>query len=447
MTRRLPPLATIHFTSLGCAKNRVDSEVMAAIAVEAGLRLVAEPTEADVLVVNTCGFVESAREESVGVLLDRARERSAGRCRMLVATGCMVQRHAAELAAELPEVDHFLGTTRIEELGAILRGRAGRLDVGDPGSHLQERHTPRFVEPGAVQAYLKIADGCARRCAFCAIPLIRGTAHSRPLDDLVEEARRLVGLGVRELDLVAQDSSAYGRDRDDGADLPTLLGRLDALPGVFWVRVLYLYPDAVDDRLLDALASLDKVVPYLDVPIQHASANVLRRMRRGHGPRLLAELFARARRRVPAVTLRTTVLVGHPGETAGDFQTLVGFIEHVGFDRLGAFRFSPEAGTHAATLADPVPRGVAYRRLRKVLAVQRRISRARQRALLGGELTVLVEGPADDRGLVLVGRHAGQAPEIDGVTYLTNSDAQVGDFVRARVVKVSDHDLVAEALD
>ncbi|MDD5308706.1 MAG: 30S ribosomal protein S12 methylthiotransferase RimO [Deltaproteobacteria bacterium] len=440
----MKPLRTIHFLSLGCAKNRVDSEVMAAFARARGLKLVAEPEDADVIVVSTCGFIESAREESVDAILDMGRHKAEGRCRVLVAAGCLAQRSGAELVAQMPEIDFALGTSHPDRIGRVLDGAAARLDAGGSGHFLQTGRTPRFVERGAPSAYLKIADGCSRRCAFCAIPAIRGQAESRSIRSVVTEARRLARAGVRELVLVAQDTSSYGKDRRDGATLVSLLEALDGVPDIAWIRLLYLYPTAVTDRLLRAVRDLPRVVPYLDVPIQHASGPMLRRMRRGHGPDLLRRLVERARDIIPGVVLRTTVLVGHPGETERDFEELLAFIEEARFDRLGAFRYSDEEGTPSFGTGLAVARAVAYRRLRKVLALQRRISAANNRALRGKAVGVLVEGRADDAGYVLVGRHAGQAPEVDGVTYLTSSGARRGDIVRARVVRTGDHDIVAD---
>lgn len=438
---------TVHFVALGCPKNRVDTEVLAGIAARAGLAVVGDPYEADVIVVSTCGFIESAREESIGALLDMARYRREGRCGLLVAAGCLAQRHGEELARELPEVDFVLGTAGLERLGGILAGGdVGRVEPAPPGHFLQGPGTPRFLEPGAPSAYVKIADGCSRRCAFCAIPAIRGAARSRPVADVVEEASLLAARGVVELNLVAQDTSAYGRDLGDESDLVALVRALEEVDGVRWIRLLYLYPDAVTDDLLRAMAASRKLVPYLDVPIQHAGAAMLRRMRRGHGPKALRDLVRRARRIVPGAFLRTAVLVGHPGETEEDVDALLAFIREAGFDHLGAFRYSAEEGTASAKLAATVPKREAYHRFRRVMKEQRAISRRRLEGMIGATVEVLVEGADDDSGYVLRGRHRGQAPEVDGATYLVSCGAAVGEIVEARVIEASDHDLVAEPL-
>ena len=433
---------TIHFVSLGCAKNRVDTEVMAGIAVENGLQIVSAPEEADLLVVNTCAFIERAREESVAVLLDMARIGKA-RGGIFIAAGCMAQRYAQSLAEEMPELDYLIGTGDVATLSDIIAGTAERCSVGREASHyLQGRDTPRFIEPTAASAYIKIGDGCTRKCAFCAIPSIRGKARSRSIGDIVEEAGRLVDAGIREINLVAQDTTAYGRDLGDDTDLVQLLTVLNDETDVPWIRVLYLYPDGVSDRLLRAMASLERVVPYLDMPIQHASDPVLKLMRRGHRGELLERRVTRIRKLLPNAFLRTAVLVGHPGETDDDFRALLDFVEWARFDHLGAFRYSPEEGTHAAALSPLVPGNVSYNRYRKIMSVQRKLSKKRKKSLVGETLPVLIEGMADDDGYVRVGRHVGQAPEVDGVTYIVSSEAPPKTIITGRVIQVGDFDLV-----
>ncbi len=439
-------LKTIHFVSLGCPKNRVDSEVMAGVATQHGLDIVADPTDADVIVVNTCAFIESAKEESVDALLDMARLRKNGRLKRLVSAGCLSQRFGEDLAREMPEIDNLLGTEFPEEIGRVVRGKAPRISVGPPAHLLPGPDTPRFTEPGAASAYVKIADGCSRKCAFCAIPGIRGKARSRPVKEIVAEAELLVSRGVKELNLVAQDTSAYGRDLPGGADLETLLRALSRVRNVAWIRMLYLYPDTVTDRLLKAMRDLEPVVPYLDIPIQHASEGMLRRMRRGHGPGRLRRLVERVRKIVPQAFLRTTVLVGHPGESKEDFAELLDLLEWARFDNLGAFRYSDEDGTAAFGMKNKVAPRDSYNRLRKVMALGRRISRQNNRARIGTKIEVLVEDAADSQGYVLVGRHAGQASDIDGITYITSSDARIGDIIQTRVIKSDDFDLVVEPI-
>jgi ribosomal protein S12 methylthiotransferase len=439
-------IRTIFFLALGCPKNRVDAEVLAGIAVERGLEIVGEPDRADAIVVATCGFIESAREESIQALLELARYKEEGRCELLVAASCLAQRYGDELAAELPEVDAFVGTGDLARLGEVLDGTAPRIAVGGPGSFVQRPGTPRFLEPGTYSAYVKIADGCSRKCAFCAIPQIKGRARSRPADEIADEVRDLARAGVREVNLVSQDTSAYGRDLARGTDLAALVRAVDRVDGIEWIRLLYLYPDGVDDDLLIAIRDGRRTVPYLDVPIQHSADPVLRRMRRGHGLATLRGLIERIRRVIGDPVLRTAVLVGHPGETPADFEELIGFVKWARFDHLGAFRYSDEEGTPAFGTGPLVAPRDSYNRLRRVMAVQRRISRERNRRLRGRLLTVLVEGPADEDGYVLRGRYYGQAPEVDGSTFLVSCRASPGDLVPARVVRTGDFDVVAEPI-
>jgi ribosomal protein S12 methylthiotransferase len=437
---------TVHFVSLGCPKNRVDTEVMAGLLATDGLTVVASPEEADVIVVNTCAFIGDAKEESIDVLLEMARQRRSGRCSLLIAAGCLPQRNGAELAAAMPEIDAMLGTATLDQIGRLVKGAAVDAALGRPGHFLPSAATPRLIEQGSVSACIKIADGCSRKCAFCAIPGIRGKGRSRSVADVVAEARQLADAGIVELNLVAQDTAAFGRDRKDGADLAGLLDALNDVDGLRWIRLLYLYPDAVSDRLLQRMGELDKVVPYLDIPIQHAAAPVLKAMRRGHGPGTLLDVLDRAKRLLPGAFLRTTVLVGFPGETDADFDALLSFVETARFHHLGAFRYSEEEGTAAAGMSNPVSAGMSYNRWRKVMALQRRIVRGHHRAMKGQTIEVLVEGAADEAGYVRQGRHAGQAPDIDGCVYLTSCAAGPGEVVRARVVDFKDYDLVAEPL-
>lgn len=446
MTPTKPIIRTICFISLGCAKNRVDTEVMAGIAIEQGLRLVAHPSDADIVVVNTCGFIQSAKEESIETLLELGRYKREGRLQYLVAAGCLSQRYGEELARDMPELSHVLGTSYPDWIGRIINGTASRLEVGAAGHFLQDKNTPRFIQGKSSCSYVKIADGCSRRCAFCAIPLIRGKAKSRAVDDIRREVEKIAASDIKEVCLVAQDSSAYGRDIDDGTNLITLLTTLNAASGIAWIRLLYLYPDPVIHQLLDALPDLPKVVPYLDIPIQHASDAMLKMMRRGHRASTLRRLMKRIREQTPEVFLRTTVLVGHPAENESDFEALVEFLHEFEFDHIGAFRYSPEEGTRSYSSRPLVPPGVSYRRYRKVMALGRRISKRRNRALKGELLDVLIEGFADSDRFVLVGRHQGQAPEVDGVTYVVSSTALPGDLIRARVTKTDAFDLVVEPI-
>lgn len=432
----------LHVVALGCPKNRVDVEAVVARAEAEGFALTDRVERADVLLLSTCGFITAAAQESIDTTLELSERRKQGA--RLVVAGCLSQRFGDELARELPEADSVVGTGDLDKVLAAILGRGPRIDVGEPGGDLRLPVGRRpSGQPGA--AYLKVSDGCSRRCAFCTIPSIRGEHRSRPVDELCDEARELTRAGVIELDLVAQDLTAYGRDREGGEDLVALLEALARVEGVRWIRLLYLYPEARLRRVMRAIASIEQVVPYLDLPVQHASDAVLRRMKRGHTAALLRSLLDDARRIIPEVSLRTTIIVGHPGEGEQEFAELLRFVEEVGFEHLGAFRYSHEEGTDSASQPREVSARDSYNRWRKVMARQRRISRRRCRALRGQTLEVLVEGPSEDSAMVYVGRHAGQAPEVDGVVYL-DRPVTPGRIVKVKIIDSGDYDLIGEVL-
>jgi ribosomal protein S12 methylthiotransferase len=444
---------TVHFVSLGCPKNRVDTEVMLGHTAGAGHQVVADPSEADVIVVNTCGFIGEAKQESIDAILEMAKHKESGRCGKLVVTGCLSQRYPQELAKEMPEVDHFLGTDEVALVAEAIAGRTERIQVAETPRFLYDDIAPRRPSMALHTAYVKIAEGCDRPCAFCIIPKLRGPQRSRDVQSVVREAQSLAAAGTREICLVAQDLTTYGRDLGDKAAAPTLadlLAQLAQVEGLRWIRLHYAYPTAVTDQLLDVMARESRIAKYLDVPIQHADDQVLKLMRRGHGFRKVHELVERVRTRVPGATLRTTFIVGHPGETEEAFQRLCDFVREADLDRVGVFSYSNEEGTHAATLPDPVPAKEVEARRRELLRIQRAISKKKLRAMRGRELEVLVEGKSDESEYVLMGRHEGQAPEIDGQVYLTltgDSTPSPGDFVRARVTHSAEYDLAAEVLD
>jgi ribosomal protein S12 methylthiotransferase len=435
---------TIHFVSLGCPKNRVDSEVMLGIAVRAGLRHVTDPEQAEVVVVNTCGFVADAQRESIETILRLATLKNRGACRTLVVAGCLSQRFPDELAEQLPEVDHFLGSSDVLKLEQILGGGSTRMLVGSPGQWLMRASDPRILSTRGASAFVKLAEGCDRRCAFCVIPELRGRQRSRTVDDLAREVQQLAASGVIEVNLVAQDTVAYGRDLGGSANLANLVARLAETPGLRWLRMLYLYPEDLDDALLELLGQHPRVLPYVDMPLQHASDSMLRRMRRGHGSSRLRRVIERLRTRVPDLVVRTAFIVGHPGETEQDFEALCDFVRWAEFERLGVFRYSDETGTASHGQAGKVSARIAAARARRLMSVQRPISRRKNRALVGQRLDVLVEGPSSESELVFVGRHAGQAPEVDGSVYLSGGPARPGRLQRATVTQARDYDLVAE---
>jgi ribosomal protein S12 methylthiotransferase len=445
---------TVHFVSLGCPKNRVDTEVMLGHTTGAGHEVVADPAAADVIVVNTCGFIGEAKQESIDAILEMARHKESGRCQKLVVTGCLSQRYPQELATEMPEVDHFLGTDEVSLVAEAIAGRTERVTVAETPRFLYDDIAPRRPSMALHTAYVKIAEGCDRPCAFCIIPKLRGPQRSRDLQSVVREAESLAAAGTREICLVAQDLTTYGWDlpggKSEGPNLAGLLAQLAQVEGLRWIRLHYAYPTAVTDELLDVMAREPRVAKYLDVPIQHADDQVLKLMRRGHGSKKARELVERVRARLPGGTLRTTFIVGHPGETEEAFQRLCDFVRESDLDRVGVFSYSNEEGTHAATLGDPVPAKEIEARRRELLRIQRAISKKKLRAMRGRELEVLVEGKSDESEYVLMGRHEGQAPEIDGQVYLTlvgDSAPQPGDFVRARITHSAEYDLAAEVLD
>lgn len=439
------PRASVYFHSLGCPKNRLDTEVMLGSLALEGFAIAERLEDADAVVVNTCSFIESAREESIRAILEVAERRESGELRALVVAGCLPQRYGAELARELPEVDAFVGTGTFRDIGAILgealAGRSRGVYVEAGRTHLYDEHAPRLLVGPVHSAYLKISEGCDRICSFCAIPGIRGRFQSRSPASVVAEARQLAAAGVRELNLVAQDATAFGKDLPGRPRLAALLRELDSVEELDWIRQLYLYPSAIDEPLIQVLASGRRVLPYVDVPLQHASDRMLRAMKRGTTAERQRRLVERLRRGIPELTLRSTVIVGFPGEREEDFEELLAFVRDVRFDRLGVFRYSDEESTAAFALADKVPPALARDRYRRLTELQRGIMREKLEGMVGREVEVLVDEttPGTARG-----RLASQAPEIDGMVLL-QGDVQPGDLVRARITGVCDVDLEAQA--
>jgi len=442
-------MRTLHLVSLGCVKNRVDSEVMLGVAARDGFRIVEDPNQAEVIVVNTCGFIGEAKKESIDTILELAQHKSRGTCQTLVVAGCLAQRYASELADQMPEVDHFLGSSDMLKLGSVLSGSAQRVLVGNPADWVIAATDPRVLTQSRASAWLKIAEGCNRTCSFCVIPQIRGAQRSRLADDVVAEAERLVGSGVIELNIVSQDTVAYGRDipKDKRVALAEVVRRIADLPGVRWVRLFYLYPELLDDSLVDLLAHHPRVLPYVDMPLQHASDSMLARMRRGHGIDRQKRIVDDLRRTIPDLVMRTAFIVGHPGETQSEFDELCSFVQWARFEHAVVFRYSDEETCAAHDYSDKVPPLVIANRARKLMAIQRRIAREKNRSLIGRELDVLVDGASEDHDLVMKGRHAGQAPDIDGCVYLSEGEAHAGEMRRVRIVQSSDWDLVGELLD
>jgi ribosomal protein S12 methylthiotransferase len=446
----------VHFVSLGCPKNRVDTEVMLGHTEEAGHRLVTAPETAEVIVVNTCGFIGEAKQESIDAILEMARHKQAGTCKRLVVAGCLSQRYPKELAAEMPEVDQFLGTDEVGAIAQAISGTIARLSVVDTPAYLYDDAAPRRRSQAPHSAYVKIAEGCDRPCAFCIIPKLRGPQRSRAPESVVREARDLAAGGTREICLVAQDLTTYGTDLPGAGEataprLATLLRQLAAVEQLGWIRLHYAYPTACSDELLDVIGGEPRVAKYLDVPLQHVDSGVLKAMRRGYGERQVRDLVARFRQRVPNGTFRTTFIAGHPGETEAAFQSLCDFVREADLDHVGIFNFSREEGTVSGMLPKRVPQKEIDARRRELLRIQREVSKKKLRAMRDRTLRVLVEGQSDESEYLLMGRHEGQAPEIDGQVYLSLSPDGVapaaGTFVEARVTHSAEYDLAAEIIN
>ncbi len=433
----------VHLTSLGCPKNQVDSELMLGMLGAAGLTVVERAEDAECLIVNTCAFIDRAREESVQTILELAQLKQTGRCRSLVVTGCLTQRYGKDVLAEMPEVDAVLGTSELDRIVDLVRGAAGRHDwvTSAPPGYLYDAATPRVLAAHVPYAYVKIAEGCDMACTFCAIPQFRGRHRSRSRADIVAEVEGLARQGIQEAILVSQDTLAWGKDRPGDGDIGDLLLDLSET-SVAWIRPMYLHPAHVNDRLVEKFARA-RIVPYLDLPVQHADDGILRAMRRAVTARRMKEIIRAFRAAIPDLTVRTTVLVGFPGESDAAFQRLLDFVEEVRFERLGVFTFSPEEGTPALTMTGQVDRDVAEERAAMIQECQDRIAFEATTALRGTVQQVLVDGPSQDPVFDWEGRLPGQAPEIDGVVYVRGS-VSPGRLARVRVVEVEGYELVGE---
>ena len=484
----------IGMVSLGCPKNLVDSEVMLGLAQQSGHELTRDAAAADVLVVNTCAFIDKAKQESIDAILEMAEHKKTGACRTLIVTGCMAERYRKELKTEIPEIDAVLGTGDVPEIVAVLAEAgsqmswagsqgsgartiqllrangepvsSGRL-ISDPGSlssdfrpltsdfrpltsdlptYIYDADTPRLLATPRHYAYVKIAEGCDYKCAFCIIPTLRGKYRSRSQESIVREAESLAARGVKELLLISQDTSFYGIDRGERGALARLLRALNRVDGLEWIRMLYLYPTTIGDDVLEAMAESEKICKYIDLPLQHASDAVLKRMKRPGTRGGYERLLNRIRERVPGVSLRTTFIVGFPGETAADYAELESFARTVQFDHVGVFTYSHEEGTTAHELADDVPARTKKQRQSSLMSLQKKIVVRAQKGRIGQQVRLLVDGPASEHELVLRARLEGQAPDIDPVVYLTECDPAeltAGDFIQAEIVGSREYDLVA----
>lgn len=432
--------------SLGCPKNEVDAEVMAGLLRQAGYRPVERPEDARLILVNTCAFILPAKEESIEAILTLSEYKQKGSCRHLVVTGCLPQRYGPELALDLPEVDLFLGIDEIPRIAGHIAALCGsgsrnRLAFSRRPSFLMNSSLPRLVSGPRHTAYLKIADGCSNRCAYCVIPEIRGPYRSRPLDDLLREAERLVRGGAREIILTAQDTTAWGKDRKGGERLPLLLRELARTPDLRWIRLLYTYPAGLTDDILETVAEEEKICEYLDIPIQHNDDEILAAMNRRGGSAGIRRVIRRAREIVPGVALRTSLIVGFPGETIRKFNALLDFIRETRFDHLGVFVYSKEEGTPAAELPQRISGKEKERRRQVLMEEQAEISAEINASLVRTSQEVLIEGRSENPDYLWVGRCRRQAPEIDGVTYLKKKNLRPGQFTTRRIIGSDLYDL------
>src|ERR1700754_3345556 len=442
----------VGFVSLGCPKNLVDSEVMMGQLKQNGYQITADASEAETVVVNTCGFIDSAKQESIDAILEAARLKSDGKATRLVVAGCLVERYRDELKAEIPEVDAFIGTNQINDILAVCDPKTNTrtlpvIPLGNQSAtYLYDESTPRVLATPSHYAFVKIAEGCDRPCAFCFIPQMRGHFRSRRFGSIVAEAHQLAEEGVKEIILVAQDSSRYGEDLGKADALARLLRELSHTDGIEWVRVMYTYPTHISDEFLDVIAEEPRAVKYLDMPLQHASQNVLKLMKRGGNRKSLERLIERVRKRVPGIAVRTTFITGFPGETEEDFEELMAFIKNVEFDRVGVFTYSDEEGTPAFELPNKVPHRTAARRRTALMKDQARISRRKNKQRIGEKVRVLFEGESKESELLWQGRIETQAPDIDGCVLINDVPEGIipaeGDFVTVEVTEALEYDLV-----
>ena len=467
----------IGFVSLGCPKNLVDSEVMMGLLAAGGAQITPRADDADVIVVNTCSFIDRAKQESVDTILEMARHKTAGRAQKLIVAGCLVERYRSEIRKNIPEVDAVVGTGELEQIlraagiesekqadspFVILTGRpegkareaAGRFSkeawdgaISDLPNYLYDDNTPRLLATPRYSAYIKIAEGCDHPCTFCIIPQLRGRFRSRRFESVIAEAERLAQQGVREITLIGQDTTCYAEDLGLKDGLALLLEKLAQIDDLRWVRFLYAYPNKISGRLLETIAANDKICSYIDVPLQHASPQVLKRMKRGGSGDIFLRSIEKMRREIPGLTLRTSMVVGFPGETEGDFEQLCQFVREARFDWLGVFGYSDEEGAEAFQLEGKVGSREIERRRKKLMSIQKQISRRRKRTLVGRQFDLLLEGPSEETELLWEGRTAMHAPEIDGKVYVNDCDGREdlreGEFYRCEITEAHEYDLVA----
>jgi ribosomal protein S12 methylthiotransferase len=453
LTTKLFNDKTVFFTSLGCSKNLVDSQVMLGYLGLDGYSIAEEPSEAEVIIVNTCSFIEASKKESVDTILEMAdfKDPENGRCKALVISGCMAQRYAQQLEESIPEADLIIGTGEYNKITLLLRamedGKLEKKSFVEIPMFIHTEYDPRLNTSPFYTAWLKISEGCNRNCTFCIIPKLRGKLRSRTVESLVNEAKNLASTGVRELNLISQDLSDYGVDLDENNKLANLLTGLEQVEGIDWLRLFYFYPDELTDEVIEKMATSEKICKYLDMPVQHFSTNVLKRMNRKITGEIIHERIARIRNRIPEIVLRTSIIVGFPGETEEDFEALLEGIKTARFNHLGIFRYSDEEGTPAFKLQPKVPQDVIEERFDRLYETQREIVRELNGEFLGKVIPVLIEGEHEETELLIEGRHFGQAPDIDGkviINDLNGRKIEVGDLVYVEITEVLDYDLVGK---
>jgi ribosomal protein S12 methylthiotransferase len=441
----------VFFISLGCAKNQVDSEMMLHQLTSEGFSIAQESDEAEVVIINTCSFIEAATQESIETILEAARLKKEGSCQVLVVTGCFPQRYKEQLVRQMPEVNLFLGTESFSGLtgylSRVLAGQKTSKMILNPDTGLWKEPHHRVLTTSPGTAYLKIAEGCSNHCTYCTIPSIRGKFRSRAPKVLVQEAQILAGQGIKELILLAQDTTAYGSDLRQPASLIDLIKEILKIESFQWLRLLYLRPERITQDLLDLIAQEERICPYFDIPIQHVSEQILRTMNRPSGQKALRDLIQKIRSTVPGAALRTTLMVGFPGETEKDFQALIKFINETEFDHLGVFRYSPEEGTPAAGYLKQVPEEISNRRMDLLMARQEKISLKKNQSRVGSIERVLVSGVSPESELLIQGRTRFQAPEVDGVVFITEGEPKTGEIIKVKITEAHAYDLVGLAVE
>ena len=436
----------IFLISLGCAKNLVDSEHMLGILDDSGFTITEQAEEAGVVIVNTCGFLQTAVKESIDVILETARLKTSGKLKRLIVAGCFVQRYGYKLRQEIPEVDAWIGTGEIDKVAEAVAGmgsEAGQFFIGRP-TRLPDHRLPRIQTTPFYTGYLRIGEGCSHRCSYCIIPNLRGSFRSREMESLLIEAREMVSRGVKEINLIAQDTTYYGKDLKAGPFLEDLLETMVLIEGITWIRLLYLHPHGITERLLDLMESQEMIAPYLDLPLQHSSPELLRSMGRPPSQEAPMELIARIRRRKREMSIRTTLMVGFPGETENMFKQMRQFVEDAEFEHLGVFVYSSEKGTPAARLKPVVDHNIAENRHAELMDVQARISMKKNRKMIGKVLPVLIEGPCPETELLLCGRTSGMAPEVDRQVLINKGEGIAGEIMPVRITEAHDYDVVGE---